>query len=90
VNGRGRLLGFPSEVDMDPQRTRTPCSETPFDVFDQGVLTQRTGLRAMALRTSDFDRPDDFKIAIRGHANKTSAWTLDEIARTSSGSRSLP
>lgn len=41
---------FPQKGTMILQRTRPPLLETPFEVFDQGVIdTERSLLRALAL-----------------------------------------
>jgi DMSO/TMAO reductase YedYZ molybdopterin-dependent catalytic subunit len=65
------------------QRTRPPLLETPFDVFDQGALTpaNRFYVRWHLANIPTSIDPTTFKLAIRGHVNKTVSLTLDEIAR---------
>src|SRR6202049_368926 len=83
VNGSRPLTSdFPQKSDMILQRTRPPLLETPFDVFDQGVLTpaDRFYVRWHLANIPTSIDPATFKLVIRGHVNKTVSLTLDEIA----------
>jgi DMSO/TMAO reductase YedYZ molybdopterin-dependent catalytic subunit len=83
VNGSRPLTSaFPQKSDMILQRTRPPLLETPFDVFDQAVLTpsDRFYVRWHLANIPTSIDPATFKLAIHGHVNKTVSLTLDEIA----------
>jgi DMSO/TMAO reductase YedYZ molybdopterin-dependent catalytic subunit len=83
VNGNRPLSSdFPQKSNMILQRTRPPLLETPFEVFDQGVLTPRDRFYVrwhLANIPTSVD-PATFRLVIRGHVNKTVSLTLDEIA----------
>jgi DMSO/TMAO reductase YedYZ molybdopterin-dependent catalytic subunit len=84
VNGSRPLTSdFPQKSDMILQRTRPPLLETPFDVFDQGVLTppDRFYVRWHLANIPTSIDPATFRLVIRGHVNKAVSLTLDEIAR---------
>src|SRR5580704_795790 len=83
VNGSRPLTSaFPQKSDMILQRTRPPLLETPFDVFDQAVLTppDRFYVRWHLANIPTSIDPATFRLAIHGHVNKTVSLTLDEIA----------
>src|ERR1700720_3505458 len=83
VNGSRPLSSdFPQKSNMILQRTRPPLLETPFEVFDQGVLTppERFYVRWHLANIPTSIDPATFKLVIRGHVNKTVSLTLDEIA----------
>src|SRR3979490_2477826 len=84
VNGSRPLTSdFPQKSNMILQRSRPPLLETPFDVFDQGVLTpaDRFYVRWHLANIPTSIDPTTFKLAIRGHVNKTVSLTLDDLAR---------
>jgi len=81
VNGSRPLTSdFPQKSNMILQRTRPPLLETPFEVFDQGVLTpsDRFYVRWHLANIPTSIDPATFKLVIRGHINKTVSLTLDE------------
>src|ERR1700720_713988 len=83
VNGSRPLTSdFPQKSNMIPQRARPPLLETPFEVFDQGVLTpsDRFYVRWHLASIPTSINPATFKLAIRGHVDKTVNLTLDDIA----------
>jgi DMSO/TMAO reductase YedYZ molybdopterin-dependent catalytic subunit len=83
VNGSRPLSSdFPQKSNMILQRTRPPLLETPFEVFDQGVLTppDRLYVRWHLANIPTSVDPATFRLVIRGHVNKTVSLTLDEIA----------
>jgi DMSO/TMAO reductase YedYZ molybdopterin-dependent catalytic subunit len=83
VNGSRPLSSdFPQKSNMILQRTRPPLLETPFQVFDQGVLTppDRFYVRWHLANIPTSVDPATFRLVIRGHVNKTVSLTLDEIA----------
>src|SRR5579859_2219363 len=82
VNGSRPLTSeFPQKSNMILQRTRPPLLETPFEVFDQGVLTPSTRFYVrwhLANIPTSID-PAAFKLVIRGHVNKTVSLTLEDL-----------
>ena len=83
VNGNRPLSSdFPQKSNMILQRTRPPLLETPFEVFDQGVLTppDRFYVRWHLANIPTSIDPATFRLVIHGHVNKTVSLTLDEIA----------
>src|SRR5580704_17422563 len=83
VNGSRPLTSdFPQKSDMILQRTRPPLLETPFDLFDKGVLTpaDRFYVRWHLANIPTSIDPATVRLVIRGHVNKTVSLTLDEIA----------
>jgi DMSO/TMAO reductase YedYZ molybdopterin-dependent catalytic subunit len=83
VNGSRPLTSdFPQKSGMILQRTRPPLLETPFDVFDQGVLTppDRFYVRWHLPNIPTSIDPATFRLVIRGHVNKMVSLTLEEIA----------
>jgi DMSO/TMAO reductase YedYZ molybdopterin-dependent catalytic subunit len=84
VNGSRPLTSdFPQKSNMILQRTRPPLLETPFEVFDHGVLTpsDRFYVRWHLANIPTSIDPATFKLVIRGHVNKTVSLTLDDLAR---------
>lgn len=72
---------FPQKGAMILQRTRPPLLETPFEVFDQGVFTpnDRHYVRwHWAVIPTEID-VGTFRLAVRGHVERTLALTLDEL-----------
>jgi len=80
---RGRTIttGFPQKQAMILQRTRPPLLETPFEVFDDAVFTPND---RFYVRWHWADIPnqvdaDSFRLAVRGHVDRTQSLTLREI-----------
>jgi DMSO/TMAO reductase YedYZ molybdopterin-dependent catalytic subunit len=83
ANGSRPLTSdFPQKSNMILQRTRPPLLETPFEVFDQGVLTptDRFYVRWHLANIPTTIDTASFRLVIRGHVNKTVSLTLDELA----------
>src|ERR1700730_5095707 len=84
VNGSRPLSSdFPQKSNMILQRTRPPLLETPFEVFDQGVLTPRDRFYVrwhLANIPTSVD-PATFRLDIRGHVNKTVSLTLNDLVK---------
>ena len=84
ANG-SRILtsSFPQKSNVILQRTRPPLLETPFEVFDQGVLTpnDRFYVRWHFANIPTSVDPATFRLDIRGHVNKAASLTLDEIVK---------
>src|SRR5438876_2754410 len=72
---------FPQKGPMILQRTRPPLLETPFEVFDRGVFTPNNQFYvrwhwAVIPNAIDVDK---FRLAIRGHVNKTLSLSFMDI-----------
>src|ERR1700716_3338395 len=81
--GRPLTSDFPQKSNMILQRTRPPLLETPFEVFDQGVLTpsDRFYVRWHLANIPTSIDPATFRLDIGGHVNKTVSLTLDELVK---------
>lgn len=83
VNGGRPLTSeFPQKSNMILQRSRPPLLETPFEVFDQGVLTppDRFYVRWHLANIPTSIDPATFRLAIRGAVNKQVQLTLGDLA----------
>ncbi len=72
---------FPQKGPMILQRTRPPLLETPFEVFDHGVLTpnERFYVRwHWAVIPMEIDA-EKFRLTVRGHVNQELSLSLKEI-----------
>src|ERR1700738_1384097 len=72
VNGRRPPTSdFPQKANMILQRSRPPLLETPFEVFDQGVLTpsDRVSVRWHLANLPTTIDTASFRLVIRGHVN---------------------
>src|SRR6202140_5329777 len=69
---------FPQKGAMILQRTRPPLLETPFDVFDQSVLTpnDRFFVRWHWAVIPTEVNVDTFRLTVRGHVNRTLSLSL--------------
>jgi DMSO/TMAO reductase YedYZ molybdopterin-dependent catalytic subunit len=82
VNGSRPLTSdFPQKSNMILQRSRPPLLETPFEVFDQGVLTpsDRFYVRWHLANIPTSIDPATFRLRIRGHIDKSVNLTLDDL-----------
>ncbi|HEY2135089.1 MAG TPA: molybdopterin-dependent oxidoreductase [Xanthobacteraceae bacterium] len=82
VNGSRPLTSeFPQKSNMILQRSRPPLLETPFEVFDRGVLTpsDRFYVRWHLANIPTSIDPATFRLAIRGHVDKVVNLTLDDL-----------
>jgi DMSO/TMAO reductase YedYZ molybdopterin-dependent catalytic subunit len=83
VNGARPLTSeFPQKSNMILQRSRPPLLETPFEVFDQGVLTppDRFYVRWHLANIPTSIDPATFRLAIRGAVNRQAQFTLADLA----------
>jgi DMSO/TMAO reductase YedYZ molybdopterin-dependent catalytic subunit len=72
---------FPQKGPMILQRTRPPLLETPFEVFDKGVLTPNDQFYVRwhwAVIPTDIDI-GKFSLTVRGHVNQTLSLPLNDI-----------
>jgi len=84
ANGeRTRVRDFPQKGEMLLLRTRPPLLETPFDVFDRGVLTpnDRFYVRWHLADIPTSIDPAAFRLRVRGHVKRPLELSLDELAR---------
>ena len=72
---------FPQKGKMILQRSRPPLLETPFDVFDKGVLTPNDQFYVRwhwSVIPTEVD-VDKFSLSVRGHVSKELSLSLKEI-----------
>jgi DMSO/TMAO reductase YedYZ molybdopterin-dependent catalytic subunit len=82
VNGRRPLTSdFPQKSNMILQRSRPPLLETPFEVFDQGMLTppDRFYVRWHLANIPTSIDPTTFRLAIHGAVYREVQFTLDDL-----------
>src|SRR4029077_17143213 len=78
---RDLTTDFPQKGRMILQRSRPPLLETPFEVFDQSVFTPNDQFFVRwhwALIPTEID-VGSFRLAVRGHVEKSLSLSLDEI-----------
>ena len=78
---RPMTTAFPQKAAMILQRTRPPLLETPFEVFDQSVLTPNDRFYVRwhwAVIPTAVD-VNTFRLAVHGHVNRTLSLSLDNI-----------
>jgi DMSO/TMAO reductase YedYZ molybdopterin-dependent catalytic subunit len=74
---------FPQKGSMILQRTRPPLLETPMEVFDRGVFTPNDQFYVRwhwAVIPNSVD-VNTFRLAVRGHVNKTLSLTMDDLLK---------
>jgi len=80
-DARELTTAFPQKGQMILQRTRPPLLETPFEVFDRGVLTPSDQFFVRwhwAVIPQQIDVAS-FKLAVRGYVDNTLSLSLDDI-----------
>ena len=80
-NERPIARGFPDKGALILQRTRPPLLETPFEVFDRSVLTPNDQFYVRwhwSVIPTEID-VGSFRLAVRGHVEKSLSLSLDEI-----------
>jgi DMSO/TMAO reductase YedYZ molybdopterin-dependent catalytic subunit len=78
---RPMTMAYPQKGSMILQRTSPPWLETPFEVFDKGVLTpndQHYVSWHWATFPSEID-VGTFRLTVRGHINQTLSLSLDDL-----------
>ncbi len=78
---RAVTTAFPQKGALILQRTRPPLLETPFEVFDQSVFTPNDRFFVRwhwAVIPTEIDA-DAFRLAVRGHVDRTLSLSLNEI-----------
>ncbi len=78
---RPMTTAFPQKGALILQRTRPPLLETPFEVFDQSVLTPNDRFFVRwhwAVIPSAVD-VDTFRLTVHGHVNRTLSLSLNDI-----------
>ena len=78
---RPMTTAFPQKGALILQRTRPPLLETPFEVFDQSVLTPNDRFFVRwhwAVIPTAVD-VDTFRLTVHGHVNQTLSLSLNEI-----------
>ena len=75
---RPMTTAFPQKGALILQRTRPPLLETPFEVFDQSVITPNDRFFVRwhwAVIPTGVD-VDTFRLTVRGHVNRTLSLSL--------------
>src|SRR6202048_3788734 len=78
---RPMTTAFPQKGALILQRTRPPLLETPFEVFDQSVLTPNDRFFVRwhwAVIPTEVD-VDTFRLTVHGHVNRTLSLSLNDI-----------
>jgi DMSO/TMAO reductase YedYZ molybdopterin-dependent catalytic subunit len=78
---RPMTTAFPQKGALILQRTRPPLLETPFEVFDQSVLTPNDRFFVRwhwAVIPTAVD-VDTFRLTVHGHVNQTLSLSLNDI-----------
>src|SRR6195256_2883300 len=78
---RPMTTAFPQKGALILQRTRPPLLETPFEVFDQSVLTPNDRFFVRwhwAVIPAAVD-VDTFRLTVHGHVNRTLSLSLNDI-----------
>jgi DMSO/TMAO reductase YedYZ molybdopterin-dependent catalytic subunit len=80
-NERPLTTTYPTKGPMILQRSRPPLLETPFEVFDRGVLTPNDQffVRWHWANIPDTVDVNSFRLTIRGQVNQTLSLSLPEI-----------
>jgi DMSO/TMAO reductase YedYZ molybdopterin-dependent catalytic subunit len=78
---RSVTTDFPQKGALILQRTRPPLLETPFEVFDQGVLTpnDRFFVRWHWAVIPEAVDATTFRLTVRGHVDRQLQLSLDEL-----------
>lgn len=82
-SARSLLPRFPQKGEMIVQRVRPPLLETPFEVFDKGIITPND---RFFVRWSGGDMPTSIdasqhRLVLRGTVRNPLSLSLDEVAR---------
>lgn len=81
ANGERELIAYPQKRKLIRITTRPPHLETPFEVFDEGILTPNDAFFVryhLANIPMSID-PDTYQLNISGHVDKPIALSLKEL-----------
>ena len=81
ANGERPLVRYPGKRPMIRLTARPPQLETPFSVFNEGILTPNDAFFVryhLADIPLEID-PDNFRIAVKGHVEKPLSLSLQEL-----------
>ncbi len=82
-NGERRLVKYPGKRPLMVLTSRPPQLETPFEVFNEGVITPNDAFFVryhLAGLPTEID-PDTYKLSIGGHVDKPLSFTLAELKK---------
>src|SRR5437764_9420694 len=81
ANGRRPLVKFPQKRPLILLTTRPPQLETPFSVFNEGLLTPNDAffVRYHLAQVPTSIDPATFKLSIKGKVNQPLELSLDEL-----------
>ena len=80
-NGEREMIAYPQKRKLMRITTRPPHLETPFDVFNEGVLTPNDAFFVryhLANMPMSID-PDTYQLNISGHVNKPISLSLKQL-----------
>src|SRR5437660_940703 len=81
ANGERRLVTFPQKRPLILITTRPPQLETPFSVFNEGLLTANDAffVRYHLSQVPTAIDPDNFTVAIKGKVNSSLTFSLADL-----------
>src|SRR2546425_8778632 len=81
ANGERKLVAFPQKRPLILITTRPPQLETPFAVFNQGLLTANDAffVRYHLSQVPTSIDPDNFTVAIKGKVNSSLTFSLADL-----------
>jgi DMSO/TMAO reductase YedYZ molybdopterin-dependent catalytic subunit len=82
-NGERPLVQYPQKRPLILQTSRPPQLETPFQVFDEGILTPNDAFFVryhLAGIPTEVD-PDAFRVSVKGKVNKPLELSLDDLKK---------
>src|SRR5215469_5474606 len=83
ANGERRMAVFPQKRPMIVLTSRPPQLETPFSVFNEGVLTPNDAFFVryhLAGIPTSID-PDEFKLEVKGSVKSPQSFSLDDLRK---------
>jgi DMSO/TMAO reductase YedYZ molybdopterin-dependent catalytic subunit len=83
ANGQRRLVAFPQKRPLIVLTTRPPQLETPFSVFNDGILTPNDAFFVryhLAGIPTEID-PDTFRVEVKGKVNSPLSLSLDDLKK---------
>src|SRR2546423_1560980 len=81
ANGRRALVSFPQKRPLILLTTRPPQLETPFSVFNEGLLTPNDAFFVryhLAAVPTSID-PDTFRLEVKGKVNSVTKFSLADL-----------
>src|SRR5215467_7655406 len=82
-NGERDLVAYPQKRPLIRLTTRPPQLETPFAVFNEGVITPNDAffVRYHLANIPTSINPDTFEVAVKGHVNTPLSLNVAELRK---------